>query len=243
MDQKNQEIAFENATTPAERLKIARNMKGFSRKELAALTDIPEKSIEKYEYGSMEPNISRLHTLCKALDLTSETVIGINGKPVENSDTNDNFSRYFRNSREHLYELDRMRNVGFSTASVKAKAHFEALESSLCFLDTDELEALAAEQEVTFEGLENETVSQLHIRILDKALFGVDLHSIEYDALVKLANEYDLSPSDRPFWWDWEGHSEVAKEIRGKFQQDLFENTEVPDFQDQEQFPQKVSGF
>ena len=47
MNTQYNQIPENNNVTPAEKLKSAREYKGITRKRLAELTNIPEKSIEK----------------------------------------------------------------------------------------------------------------------------------------------------------------------------------------------------
>ncbi|XOV81746.1 MAG: helix-turn-helix domain-containing protein [bacterium] len=50
-------------------LKAAREAKGFSQRELAALADIPQSHISKIEKGSVDLRVSSLVELARALDL------------------------------------------------------------------------------------------------------------------------------------------------------------------------------
>ena len=67
--------------TLASRLRQARDDMGFSRAELARRTGIPAKSIEKFEFGTQEPSVSRLQALSEALEVTFQSLAGMDADP------------------------------------------------------------------------------------------------------------------------------------------------------------------
>jgi transcriptional regulator with XRE-family HTH domain len=58
-----------------DRLKHIRLQQRYTRPALAKATGIPEKTLEKYEYGQMEPKMSRLILLSETLEISSELLI------------------------------------------------------------------------------------------------------------------------------------------------------------------------
>ncbi|MCC3303825.1 helix-turn-helix domain-containing protein [Sneathiella sp. HT1-7] len=182
--------AIKENDTPADRLKAARNTKNLTRKQLAELTGIPVKTIEKYEYGGMEPNISRLHSLCEILGITPEAVIGIEMEtsgphetPEEISASGIHTSKFMEDCLLHLRELDMLRQGRFRAYPVKARAHFEALQNALRLLDGEELGEIAELRGIVIDEEQIDEVEEAARRILDTAVFGIDIFSIELKAL------------------------------------------------------------
>lgn len=62
--------------TVASRFRQAREEKGLSRKQLSELTGIPVRSIERIEYATQEPSISRTMLLCRHLEVPMEEIMG-----------------------------------------------------------------------------------------------------------------------------------------------------------------------
>ncbi|MBL4800560.1 MAG: helix-turn-helix domain-containing protein [Emcibacter sp.] len=263
----------ENKTnTPAARLKAARENKGLTRKKLAELTGIPEKSIEKYEYGGMELNISRLKALCNALDIKPTEIIDIDDSSEKKSiseDENNPSSKSEKISTDtknslseklsHLKALDSLRENGFDKFPQKAEAHYNALKSTIYFLDYAELQKLAKARGIEFEIETSENIDdpvtkeyfemyqgesveeqpdleELVNRIIDTAIFGVDFYSIDLEALSEMAEDYDLSP-DRSLWMGWRGHREIAPQIRKAFLEKALSGQSEEDYLDTERFP------
>ncbi|WP_169566793.1 helix-turn-helix domain-containing protein [Sneathiella limimaris] len=233
----------DSTITPAERLKMARTHKGYSRKELAAITNIPEKSIEKYEYGSMEPNISRLQTLCEVLEINSESLLGMPESENETTRSESNHTKYFSEALDHIEEINCIRETGFAAEPTKALAHVEALQSALRFLGEDELKKLASAKGISTENMLNLGITELSLRIIDTAIYGVDLYNIEMSALSKLAEHYNLAPSHKIFWIEWENHEEIIHEIRAKFKSEAFYSTNFPNFSDKKLFPRNSEKY
>ncbi len=139
--------------TPGARLKTAREDKGLTRKKVAEMTGIPVKSLEKIEYGGMEPNISRLKAICTALDIEpsfilsageDETTDVVDNSPVKASDENiENIRGHDSMANEYLQMLDTLRQTGFENSTRKTEAYFNELKSTLCFLEYGELLELA----------------------------------------------------------------------------------------------------
>jgi len=154
----------------AQRLRAARDDMGFSRRELAEITNIPQKTIEKFEIGSQEPSVSRLQTLCDVLDVTRSYLIdgysadndngadrngskvksggnaiacpkcGEMGEFTDEEDTNVVF--------QILTELDLLRDEKFDGAQRRAIELSKDLIRELGYLEPAELMKVAAAREL-----------------------------------------------------------------------------------------------
>jgi transcriptional regulator with XRE-family HTH domain len=58
----------------ASRLRAAREAAGLSRPQLGERTGIPHRQIEKYEYATAEPPLSRLKLICRTLGISWEDI-------------------------------------------------------------------------------------------------------------------------------------------------------------------------
>ena len=107
--------------TFGERLMQARNAAMLSRPQLAKASGIPTKAIEKFEYGTQEPNISRLQTLAKILNVTVEYLMDGNEdeeieetEPVDVHDIEaDIVGDEIDQLTQKLSYLDELREIGF----------------------------------------------------------------------------------------------------------------------------------
>lgn len=59
-----------------ERLKAARNLRGWSQEELAAKAGMPPSSIGHYESGSRKPSFDTLRKLANVLEVTTDYLLG-----------------------------------------------------------------------------------------------------------------------------------------------------------------------
>lgn len=57
-------------------LRVIRKQKGLSQEQLAELTNIDRVSISMYETGKKNPNVDRLKRLAKALDVSTDELLG-----------------------------------------------------------------------------------------------------------------------------------------------------------------------
>jgi transcriptional regulator with XRE-family HTH domain len=57
------------------RLRKAREAAGMSRSELAVMSEIPNKTIEKFEYGTQEPSVSRLAVMAELLSVSQKWLV------------------------------------------------------------------------------------------------------------------------------------------------------------------------
>lgn len=70
MTKSTRDIPSHEGSTVADRIKAARQNAELTRKALAAATGIPASTLEKYERGDMDPNTTRLQTMCDHLGVT-----------------------------------------------------------------------------------------------------------------------------------------------------------------------------
>ncbi|MDU4142727.1 helix-turn-helix domain-containing protein [Clostridium sp.] len=70
----------ENKDTFGERMRRYRKSTGMTMKELALKLDISEQAISQYENNKREPNIGMLKKIAKELDITLNSLLGINEK-------------------------------------------------------------------------------------------------------------------------------------------------------------------
>lgn len=67
----------------AQRLKKAREKTGFTQREIARETHIPQSTIANYETGRTEPDIENLGILADFYGTDVNWLIGTRGKPEE----------------------------------------------------------------------------------------------------------------------------------------------------------------
>lgn len=60
------------------RLKSARKNKGLTQTELAEKLGITQKSYQRMETGNHDLKMSTIYQLCRALDISSDWLIGLN---------------------------------------------------------------------------------------------------------------------------------------------------------------------
>lgn len=204
--------------TPAMRLRQARENLNLSRAELARRTGISPKVIEKFEYGSQEPSLSRIKSLSEALEVTTlwimgeeetsfkqeEAVVTMPGPKKESANENDPMAEVIL----YLEEIDDFRNKGFEGAKRGALALVGDLKSVLKYLEPEQLVKLASDRNLyqcekeTPEDIDEmfsanlsegqEYCGSIEERIVDTALLGMDLYWLNIQALVALANSFDI---------------------------------------------------
>jgi transcriptional regulator with XRE-family HTH domain len=64
-----------------ERLKIAREQKGFTQRELGNLLGIKDTQLSRYENDKMEPSARYLELLARHLDVTADYLLGLTDDP------------------------------------------------------------------------------------------------------------------------------------------------------------------
>ena len=59
-----------------ERLKSARNAKGYTQEQLATMIGVAKSTLTGYEKGNREPDVFKIKKLSKALDISADYLIG-----------------------------------------------------------------------------------------------------------------------------------------------------------------------
>lgn len=154
-------------------------------------------------------------------------------------------------ARATLETLDRMRLAGFDQTPRKAQALVEQARRELGFLEIDELEVLAKERGLYCDGCEGsadvsitavfstmyaaETKQEAILfshnvaeRLIDTSVLGVDLWSIEFDAVTDFADrlQEDGLLEDRP--WFWGDHAKAIPIIRPAAHQKALHGSSLP---------------
>ena len=62
------------------RLKIARLAKGYTQTELAIILETSQTSYQRMETGNHDIKMSTIYRLCKALDISSDWLLGLDQK-------------------------------------------------------------------------------------------------------------------------------------------------------------------
>ncbi len=65
-----------------ENLKIARERKGISQKELAEAIGVAKSTYSLYESGNREPNVQTIKKIADVLNVSADTLLGIDEEPT-----------------------------------------------------------------------------------------------------------------------------------------------------------------
>ncbi|MBW7849696.1 MAG: helix-turn-helix transcriptional regulator [Rhodospirillales bacterium] len=216
----------ERAQLIASRIREARETVGMSRAQLAKAAGIPAKTVEKFEYGMMEPSLTRLEAIARKLNVEVSWLSGEEPAPSagasplpvarklerptlviegDESDPEDDV-------RELLARLDEFRDEGFKGYERRTLATIGAVASLIKFLEPEELTRVADARGLhrgecpspfTLADLfqQNPADAQKYCgaieeRILDTAILGVDLFAIERGPLVNIATELSEKRED-----------------------------------------------
>jgi transcriptional regulator with XRE-family HTH domain len=66
----------------AERLKIARSLRQLTQAELGNMAGITTSSVAQFEGNNRSPSLANLEKLARALDVSSDYLLGLNETPV-----------------------------------------------------------------------------------------------------------------------------------------------------------------
>ncbi|MEQ1934971.1 MAG: helix-turn-helix transcriptional regulator [Fimbriimonadaceae bacterium] len=224
--------------TLAKRLRAAREAARYSRPQVATMTGIPSKSIEKFETGEQEPSVSRLLALCQAYGASVEAVLDGGAQsapspqphalPMTRDVAADPVS-------DALNELDELRENGFRNARRRAMSVTANVANDLRALEPGALIDLARERGVDMAtspstlDLENAFAADtskgqvacaaVEDRIVDTAVLGVDLYSISRDGLLKLIDQHSRQFKLSAKGWSWGDHSELVPAVREPLRQ------------------------
>ena len=229
-------------------LREGREAAGLSRAQLADRTGIPAKAIEKFESGAQEPSASRLVKLSHQLELDVGALIGLqlhaeNDKsrlqtskgPAETSTGRE----AFEHAKSIVAELDLLRANGFVGAHRRSFVLAEKASAAICSVEPGELFDLAISRgidQATMPEREKQLSQfaedprhaetgcrELGERIVDTAIFGRDLYSVDLDQLQNIADELeeDGSIERRYSEWglamflgSWDDHSSLVPLVR-----------------------------
>ena len=202
------------------RLKMAREKERFSRPALSKQTGIPVKSLEKFEYGELEPNITRLRVLAETLKVTVEYLL--EGSDIEPEtvlkQAPPSTETSSQSVMEQLRQLDDMRLKGFEKFWRSAPRMFALLEGELAKLNEDSLLDLAEVRglfPVSTQDWTSEEKEAVATRIVDTGYFGVDLIAIKQQSLSSLADDLDIEPDNEGFIFDsWSSESAMVSALR-----------------------------
>ncbi|MEQ8284438.1 helix-turn-helix transcriptional regulator [Thalassospira sp.] len=225
------------------KLRNARDELGISRAKVQDETGIPAKTLEHYEAGASEPTLTRLKALCDLYKLPFGEMAGTEEGPkkiaVETPKEGETVPEEVPGGmvvvEAMLDELTAFRAVGFDGAQRRAMALVDELTTAMKRLESDELEALA-EARGLFEGdrptadgifglfVEDIDEAQrfcglVEERIVDTAILGADLYTIDREALVTVADdikdEFDIEEPRFLGWSDcWGDYAEFVPLIR-----------------------------
>ena len=218
------------------RLRQARDDAGFSRARLGQITGIGPRVIEKIETGTQEPSASRVRKLCEALNIEMAGLLGMDKAPTRPAPVPASVEIETVNpadlAADMLDKLDTMREEGFGETPRAAMAAVKEIKQVLETLDAPELLALAKERGLAANDL-SDTGSIFSLfesdpceghaycgsvedRIIDTAILGADLWSIEVKRLHKVADGLvDLGQLKEPGFFDgWGEHKTLAPQLR-----------------------------
>lgn len=221
------------------RMQMVRETRRISRKKLAELSGIPESSIEKYEYGHADPPVRRLQKIAEVLQV--ETDLLLHGTPEaqpeasEPATPEDSEPEDFDTSEAYskgqvvrlLKGIDRMRVEGFRKYWRSAPRDIDGVLDGLmelpfdCLLDLAEERGLFPISEEVVAGYdaarpgEQEAVRQaIAERIVDTAVFGRDLHAIDFESLSDVAYGLDIKADKTGLFYRWSTLEAVSTALR-----------------------------
>lgn len=156
------DLPQDQSDTPATRIRQAREAQGLSRAQLSRRTGIPAKSLEKFEYGTQEPSLSRLQSLSEALDVSTQWIMGQEEpeSPADRAEADAppdatpsppspavavpaNDDDPLEAAQDMLDRLAEMRSKNFDGFRRRALALIEDLRSTLAELEPEDLIDLA----------------------------------------------------------------------------------------------------
>jgi transcriptional regulator with XRE-family HTH domain len=200
-----------------QRLQRFREDAGYSRRQLAELVDddsVTAKTIENIERVVTDPGVNRLTAIAEALMTDIDTLLG--KKPTQPTQTGGVITEAPAEAPvevptdqelalEALEELDDLRGSGFQEEFDHANNLVQDAQNALKRMDVEELCEVARQRKISpashpdpdeFKEMIGKNVQGyfaqrtcLGERIIDTAVFGVDLYKIEHKALKKLGEE------------------------------------------------------
>lgn len=101
---------FHHRTEFARHLRAAREALGLSRRQLALLSGVNERSIVNYELGVNEPPLGQAARLAHALNSSLDALVDGSFQPAPGDDARDLLSESIRLQQAALLHLDDQRN-------------------------------------------------------------------------------------------------------------------------------------
>ncbi len=219
------------------RLRAARDAAGLSRANLGEKTGISPKSIEKFEAGTQEVSVMRLRKICAVLKVDPEIIVEGMAENNPSADrTSELLPPFDVDPIDHaaliLEAIDALREDGFEGSVRKALAMADDAKRALSELEPRDLAILAHQRGLTrtnaldgntildiFEGNPcdaHDYCSEVGGRIVDTAVIGLDLWSVDLGALKDIADR--LSEEDRinepSFFEGWGGYKKLTPKVR-----------------------------
>lgn len=66
----------------SENLKIAREKKNMTQKEVADIIGVAKSTYSLYESGNREPNVQTIKKIADVLNVSADTLLGLNTEPI-----------------------------------------------------------------------------------------------------------------------------------------------------------------
>ncbi len=242
-----------NTTDFGNRLKLAREEKRYTRPSLAKKTNIPVKSLEKYEYGDATPTIERFYKLAEILDVSTQYLLEGDKSQIVDEIEPTHVNEEDENSiEEKCHYIDELREEGFQLSwrsaprlILEVKNEIESYDVDT-LLDLAEVRGLYVISDDEIEELSNndkEIFEETSERILDTLYFGIDLYAIHKKSLEELAVKLRLKTkiikksalNSRRSISEWNNISDVIAAIRPLCREKSLKG-KSPDFKDENRF-------
>jgi len=220
--------------TFGKRLKHARELRRFSRKQLAERSSVGEKTIERYEYGTTEGKPSQVENLSEALDVPAAVLLFGAAEEAGYEDettaptpapskrsTQPTEAEILQQRAEHLMaEVDTLRRRGFGNAPRFSAALIDDLRDAFRYMEAEEIHELARQEGLEgFDETENEDdpsgVPEIIERLIDNVMLGTDLYGFPQGKLEAIAEKYEVESK----WLGWDGIGQIIEAIRPKLRE------------------------
>lgn len=226
--------------TIGSRIEQARLAANIDKNALAALVGKTAKTITHYEKGTNSPTVSTVEDIAKALTVDAGYLFCgakmVNTK-FDETEIEEEKTTKIEAQIDQLLELS---VAGLDEHSEKAQAHIQVILGETEGLALEEVLELAEQYELVDIEAILDPISELEEgefmllypekseadlsrkiclevieRLIDKALHGEDLYSIDMEILEEFADENEIVPN-RLISWGWRGYKELVPAIRGK---------------------------
>ena len=220
---------METTSEIGERLKAARENARYSRTQLAKVTGIPAKTIEKYEYGTTDPSVTRLLKMTQVLGTSVIDLIAGEDLSLDNDEPV---------IVKQLDQLDHMREDGLTKYWREFPALLASTEEKLAIISVPDLLDIAEDRDLvdlpTIQHIERLALEaadkpqalcqEIANRIVDTAYFGVDLYKVEHETLERLADDFELEPDISGLLSDrWSGEAALVNALRQKMRKAVWQ--------------------